>query len=673
MTTVLAALVGDVEEFVASYWSQRPLLRRGVPEDVWSDLLSLEDVDRMLASPRSEVHLLGPQTWIDRSRYSHAVEAVPMRPAGVLIEPGRVYAELDDGATAVLLGLHESWPPLARLCNAVAAEVTMPVQANVYVALPNRSGLRHHDLHDVLVLQLHGTKRWTVWAAPLGAETGDGDLQAELSPGDCVYVPRRCAHVVDTTDQLSVHVTFGISGPTWGDAITRALATVLPPALVDAPLPAGFAVDGGRPMRDETAKVLDRLREAVEGLQADDLGQLVADGLWQPPGPTWDGQLSSLAELPELDGDSRLRRRAGPAAQIEDADVGLRLVLADRVLEMPAHVADVLRIATSSAELRVVDLTGELDLHSAIVLALAARARGRAGSRDVTRPEPRVLLVSMPFASVERPSLALGLLAAHLHRRGRRCDTRYLNLAFADVVGPPDYQWISGALPHSAFAGEWVFRHALFGADDDADTAYEQRVLRSHWQLDDDEVARLRRLREAGTAFIAQQLATIVWDRYDVVGFTSMFQQNLASLAMARAVKATHPEITIVFGGANWEEEMGVAQLEQFDFVDLAASGEADASFPALVDAMAAGRPPSGIAGLITRRDDGTVARNGRRARAGRPTSTACRYPTSLRSSRSGRRAAASRLRPSSSSRRLGDAGGARVRTARSVVSTAPR
>src|SRR5262249_23778923 len=67
-----------------------------------------------------------------------------------------------------------------------------------------------------------------------------------------------------------------------------------------------------------------------------------------------------------------------------------------------------------------------------------------------------------------------------------------------------------------------------------------------------------------------------------IVGFTSVFQQHTASLALAKRLKATNPNVTIVFGGANCEGVMGHELLRQFAFVDAVASGEADIAFPAL-------------------------------------------------------------------------------------------
>src|SRR5205807_6865755 len=85
----------------------------------------------------------------------------------------------------------------------------------------------------------------------------------------------------------------------------------------------------------------------------------------------------------------------------------------------------------------------------------------------------RVLLISMPFGALERPSLSLGLLQAHCHRLGVRCDTRYLTFAYADRVGLGDYLWAcSDDLPYTAFAGEWLFAQALYGMRPYADAAY---------------------------------------------------------------------------------------------------------------------------------------------------------------------------------------------------------
>jgi ribosomal peptide maturation radical SAM protein 1 len=218
----------------------------------------------------------------------------------------------------------------------------------------------------------------------------------------------------------------------------------------------------------------------------------------------------------------------------------------------------------------------------------------------------RVLLVSMPFGALERPALSLSLLKAHCDRLGVACDTRYLTFDFADQVGLGDYLWMcSDETPYTAFVGEWLFSSALYGARPYADGAYVDEILRRAWKMDDAALTRLQRMRTKVEPFLEHCVSAVRWEDYSLVGFTSVFQQNLSSLALAARVKRGHPELTVCFGGANWEETMGVALQAQFPFVDLAFSGEADESFPAVLAARQDGRPVQGIRGVTASATNG--------------------------------------------------------------------
>jgi ribosomal peptide maturation radical SAM protein 1 len=212
-----------------------------------------------------------------------------------------------------------------------------------------------------------------------------------------------------------------------------------------------------------------------------------------------------------------------------------------------------------------------------------------------------VLLASMPFGAVERPSLALGLLGAHCRRNDVPCETRYLTISFAEAIGLADYNWIVNELPYTAFAGEWVFAEALYGPRPEADGQYVEQVLRRTWQLTPSDVQRLLRVRTRVEPFLAACVRRMVAEDHTFVGFTSVFHQNIPSLAIARLLKEQQPSVTIAMGGANWEEEMGAALLEQFPFVDMAFSGEADRSFPAVLAARRRGESTTEIPGVMHR------------------------------------------------------------------------
>lgn len=223
----------------------------------------------------------------------------------------------------------------------------------------------------------------------------------------------------------------------------------------------------------------------------------------------------------------------------------------------------------------------------------------------------KVLLLSMPFGALDRQALGLSLLKARLVELGFICDIRYFTFAFAEFVGYEEYQWISSELPYTAFVGDWTFTHALYGERPETENRYIQEVLLETWQLDEFAIGHIQRVRSFVPHFLDYCMATVPWEEYAIVGFTSTFEQNIASLSLAKRIKAAHPEITLVFGGANWEGEMGHELHRQFTFVDYVCSGEADESFPLLVQRLLAGeavnRPGSTIRGIVYRAEGESV------------------------------------------------------------------
>ncbi len=222
----------------------------------------------------------------------------------------------------------------------------------------------------------------------------------------------------------------------------------------------------------------------------------------------------------------------------------------------------------------------------------------------------RVALVSMPWHALDRPALGLSLLKAALERDGHGCDIRYLGFDLADSIGIEDYLWVHGELPYTAFAGDWIFTEALYGPRPREDALYLDRVLRAQWQRPEHDLRRLVAIRRRVESFL-DHCMQMPWQEYDLVGFTSTFEQNVASLALAQRIAEAHPGVLIACGGANWEAEMGQSLHRRFSFVDLVASGEADTSFPALVNALAAGVPLGSVPGLVVRAADGSSVSTG--------------------------------------------------------------
>lgn len=224
---------------------------------------------------------------------------------------------------------------------------------------------------------------------------------------------------------------------------------------------------------------------------------------------------------------------------------------------------------------------------------------------------PAVCLVSMPWQSLDMPSLPVGLLESATVAAGLPKPWAYHgNLRWAEflmaksggVIGPAEYHAVAGD-PAAGELGDWVFTGVLHG--DPGFGVAELREYAAGRGLD-----MVSAMRDSATAFVELAAVEIRRMRPAVVGFTATFTQNVASLALARRLKELDPGLTIVLGGANCDGPMGVAIHRNYPFVDYVIRGEGERAFPALLIALADGSPLGLVPGLCWREPDGTQHRN---------------------------------------------------------------
>jgi ribosomal peptide maturation radical SAM protein 1 len=218
----------------------------------------------------------------------------------------------------------------------------------------------------------------------------------------------------------------------------------------------------------------------------------------------------------------------------------------------------------------------------------------------------QVALVCMPFAVLIQPDLGISLLKATLAQRDIACDVHYLSISLADRIGLSVYGCIAWSVRKLLF-GEWFFARELFGREDEQEYPLLKGLRNGSDQatIPGDDVELLRKARNGIGAYLDACLSAVPWDQYQVIGFSTNLQQNLASLALARRIKATWPDKVIVLGGANCDGEMGLELHRQFPFIDYVCRGESEIVFAALVERLLDGAPPPSLPGLIVRGDGG--------------------------------------------------------------------
>lgn len=306
-------------------------------------------------------------------------------------DPVRMFQAFADGATVVLQSLHRSWAPLARFCRDLELTLTHPVQANAYLTPAGAVALApHHDTHDVFVLQVHGHKHWRVCQpvveAPLPRHHSRAELaaaqpvlfEAELAPGDCLYLPRGFVHSAAAQQDASLHITIGIHVATAHDVLAALLDRAADHPTFRASLPVGFAREGGGGDSGGGSglrlAVEECVAEAQRWLASVDPGPVATelrDRFWAQRPPLLEGQLHQVVRLDRLDDHAVVVRRAGSIAERRPAHPGhqgMRLLLGDRELVLPTAVEPAVRRLLDGMPRPVSALADLLDGPSRLVL-----------------------------------------------------------------------------------------------------------------------------------------------------------------------------------------------------------------------------------------------------------------------------------------------------------------
>jgi hypothetical protein len=260
------------------------------------------------------------------------------------VDPLRLLARFDAGATLVASQLQEVHAPLSAFCRGLEKLFLHAVQANAYLTPPGAQGFRvHYDTHDVLVLQVQGEKFWRVWPGqPLPHPTRRTPWQRDmepvgepvalaLRPGEALYLPRGTLHDAKGQEcSASLHLTIGFLDPCWAEALRLLLDRLEAeqPALREAfpswrltepeASPALLAGLAERLAALATPAALDQLSLGLLDGLAEQRMPLPGRGLLTPPpGPATplrlsDRMLHHVAALP--DGSAELRWAGGRLA-----------------------------------------------------------------------------------------------------------------------------------------------------------------------------------------------------------------------------------------------------------------------------------------------------------------------------------------------------------------------
>jgi len=192
----------------------------------------------------------------------------------------------------------------------------------------------------------------------------------------------------------------------------------------------------------------------------------------------------------------------------------------------------------------------------------------------------RALLMVPPFGTLDRPSLGIHVIQACARARGHQVDIVYSNMAFAKRIGEVAYMIITtfggmqmlGERVMGLSLGASIPRDMLDYLNVKIQRAAEARGLQA-------DVLTLDTIRKITDEWLGDVASIVSGSSYDVIGFSSTFEQNNGLALLARTCRSLLPDITLVAGGANCEGEMASAVKRYAPEIDIVFSGESETAF----------------------------------------------------------------------------------------------
>lgn len=353
--------------FFEEYFEKQPLVVKRGQTDYFKELLSLDEIDRVITTldrSTDEIILKNASREVTESDYT----------VDGSIDVAKLYQLFDEGSTITLAFLDTVLPQLARFCRSLESEFTCPLQANIYLTPPGAQGAKvHYDTHDVFVLQVAGSKKWTIYGTPVELplagqdfdstihDVGKPTLEFELEAGDVAYIPRGVAHDARSTDTVSLHITAGILRFTWTDLLLEFVANAsLRDAAFRKSLPPGFARTGfeRKQARQTIRELLQRVSERGDFDAA--LDHFVSE-FFSRSRPLLRGQMQQMAELERLSTESVAGVRDGAIFRVEADDDSFAIECYGRRITLPTHAREAVEFALENSRFKIRELPGELD------------------------------------------------------------------------------------------------------------------------------------------------------------------------------------------------------------------------------------------------------------------------------------------------------------------------
>ncbi|HEX7349982.1 cupin domain-containing protein [Brachybacterium sp.] len=372
------------EQFAREHWGERPLLTHS--PSGFEDLFSAEAADELIAQRALRtpfVRMASEGAVLSPSRFTSS--GGTGAEVGDQLDSAKVLQEFAAGATLVLQGLHRTWGPIGDFTRDLVRDLGHPAQVNAYITPASSRGFDpHYDTHDVFVLQIAGTKRWSIHEPvhrhPLADQpwTDHRDAVAEAArrpphidqvfePGDVLYLPRGWLHSAVAEGGTSIHLTIGLRATTRQDLLHTLLASAGEDPELRRSLALGVDYSDPASFAEDVRATIAAAHALLDRAPIDDLARSLQRAHAEATRPEPVRPLATIDAMAELTADVLLSWRDALAERIEEDERAIRIVTRTSTVTLPAEAAPAIR-ALRAAPQGAGDLPG-LDAESSLVVS----------------------------------------------------------------------------------------------------------------------------------------------------------------------------------------------------------------------------------------------------------------------------------------------------------------
>jgi len=360
----------SVDDFFQTYWETQPLYLSRHDSCFYQTVLSPEDIDFLLQNKAlladynnfrlvDQGQKLSLEDWCDRHHKSQQY----------FINNDQLYELLHQGLTLTINGAHKKLPKLRQFCSALECELKFKLRTNLYITPPQARGLApHYDEHDVLILQITGTKEWQLYHAPIELpshlrdpnigrhQLGEPSLTVMLQPGDLLYIPRGIVHQATSQNATSIHASLGLY-PTFAYELLEELVTLAQadPGFRRA-IPHGFSSFDQQQAFYEQFQVLSQ--SLINNTKTEELVERKYERFRCDRKSEDQGRFTDLINLPQLTLESIVGRRPNILFKVETDATQVYLQFYQKKLTFPRFLEPSLNDLIQQSYLAVKEIGG---------------------------------------------------------------------------------------------------------------------------------------------------------------------------------------------------------------------------------------------------------------------------------------------------------------------------